>query len=127
MPPASLARQQSHADDRVGKNLCAEGAAVGQRRNANFVRRHPQAARHRWNVKAGTLETAPGIEGMIGAPLYDAVAGLDRIAAGPEPTKIVFDDDIRFGKSLVDRAKGKEPMINQVGALVLPNDRAVRI
>src|SRR5207249_8033531 len=64
---------------------------------------------------------------MIGAPLHDAVAGLDRIAAGPEPTKIVLDDDIRFGKSLVDCAKGKEPMVNQVGALVFPNDRAVRI
>src|SRR5207253_3400759 len=76
---------------------------------------------------AGALETTPGIEGIIGAPLHDAVAGLDRIAAGPEPTKIVFDDDIRFGKSLVDCAKGKEPMVNQVGALVFPNDRAVRI
>ncbi len=63
---------------------------------------------------------------MIGAPLHDAVAGLDRIAARPEPTKIVFDDDIGVGKSLVDRAKRKEPMVNQVGALVLPNDRAVR-
>src|SRR5881397_2952508 len=31
------------------------------------------------------------------------------------------------GKSLVDRAKGKEPMVNQVGALVFPNDRAARI
>src|SRR4030095_894443 len=82
---------------------------------------------HRRNVKAGALETAPGIEGMIGAPLHDAVAGLNRIDAGPEPTKIVFDNDIRFVKSLVDRAKGKEPMVNQVGALVLPNDRAVRI
>jgi len=64
---------------------------------------------------------------MIGAPLHDAVAGLDRIAAGPEPTKIVFDNDIRFRKSLVDRTEGKEPVVNQVGALVLPNDRAVRI
>ena len=80
---------------------------MGQRRNANLVRRHPQAARHRPNVKAGTLETAPGIERMIGTPLHDAVAGLDRIAAGPEPAKIVSDNDVRFGKSLVDRAKGK--------------------
>ena len=29
MPPAGLARQQCHTNDRVGKNLCAEGAAVG--------------------------------------------------------------------------------------------------
>ena len=127
MAPAGLARQQCHTDDRVGKNLGAEGAAVGQRRNANLVRRQPQAARHRRDVKAGALETAPGIERMIGTPLHNTIAGLDRIAAGPEPTKIVFDDDIRFGKSLVDRAKGKQPMVNQVGALVLPNDRAVRI
>src|SRR4030095_9181671 len=100
-----LARQQSHADDRVGKNLCAEGTAVGQRRNADLVRRHPQAARHVVNREAGALETAPGTEGMVGAPLHDAVTGLDRIAAGPEPTKIVLDDDIGVGTSLVDRAE----------------------